>query len=105
MAFNREHGQGREALIIKLGVHAGPCIAVTLNGRLDYFGSTVNLAARLQAQSRGGDIVLSSSLAADPAVAALLAGLPVDAETARVKGFEGVVAFLRVRPLESASAA
>lgn len=105
MAFNREHGAGREALIIKLGLHAGPCIAVTLNGRLDYFGSTVNLAARLQAQSRGSDIVLSSSLAADPAVAARLAGLPVDAEQARVKGFEAPVAFLRVRPTEAASAA
>jgi class 3 adenylate cyclase len=105
MAFNREHGSGAEALIIKLGVHAGPCIAVTLNGRLDYFGSTVNLAARLQAQSRGGDIVLSSSLAADPAVAARLAGLPVDAESARVKGFEAPVAFLRVRAAEAAPVA
>jgi class 3 adenylate cyclase len=105
MAFNREHGAGREALIIKLGLHTGPCIAVTLNGRLDYFGSTVNLAARLQAQSRGSDIVLSSTLAADPAVAAQLAGLPVDAESARVKGFEAPVAFLRVRPTEAATAA
>ncbi|MBV8534712.1 MAG: adenylate/guanylate cyclase domain-containing protein, partial [Alphaproteobacteria bacterium] len=105
MAFNREHGQGREALIIKLGLHAGPCIAVTLNGRLDYFGSTVNLAARLQAQSRGSDIVLSEALAADPAVTAQLAGLPVDAETARVKGFDAPVAFLRVQPGEAASAA
>ncbi|HTY70066.1 MAG TPA: adenylate/guanylate cyclase domain-containing protein [Alphaproteobacteria bacterium] len=105
MAFNREHGQGREALIIKLGLHTGPCIAVTLNGRLDYFGSTVNLAARLQAQSRGSDIVLSQALAADPAVAARLAGLPVDAESAQVKGFEAPVAFLRVRPAEAAGAA
>jgi class 3 adenylate cyclase len=105
MAFNREHGQDREALIIKLGLHAGPCIAVTLNGRLDYFGTTVNLAARLQAQSRGGDIVLSEALAADPAVAARLAGLPVDAESARVKGFEAPVAFLRVQPAAAASAA
>src|SRR3546814_2334232 len=44
-----------EAIVIKLGLHRGPCIAVTLNDRLDYFGSTVNLAARLQGQSRGGD--------------------------------------------------
>lgn len=45
-------------LVLKLGVHAGPVIAMTANGRLDYFGRTVNLAARLGAQSRGGDIVL-----------------------------------------------
>jgi class 3 adenylate cyclase len=44
--------------VLKLGVHAGPAIAMTANGRLDYFGRTVNVAARLGAQSRGGDIVL-----------------------------------------------
>ena len=42
---------GGDAIVIKLGLHAGPCIAVTLNDRLDYFGSTVNLAARLQGES------------------------------------------------------
>ena len=103
-AFNREHGQGREALIIKLGLHAGPCIAVTLNGRLDYFGSTVNLAARLQAESEGGDIVLSPALAADPAVAGLLKGLSIASESARVKGFDAPVAFLRLRPVAAAAA-
>jgi class 3 adenylate cyclase len=45
-------------LVLKLGVHAGPVIAMTANGRLDYFGRTVNVAARLGAQSRGEDIVL-----------------------------------------------
>jgi class 3 adenylate cyclase len=45
-------------LVLKLGVHAGPAIAMTANGRLDYFGRTVNVAARLGGQSRGGDVVL-----------------------------------------------
>jgi adenylate cyclase len=45
-------------LILKLGVHAGPVIAMTANGRLDYFGRTVNVAARLGEQSRGQDVVL-----------------------------------------------
>jgi adenylate cyclase len=45
-------------LVLKVGVHAGPVIAMTANGRLDYFGRTVNVAARVGAQSRGGDIVL-----------------------------------------------
>lgn len=103
-AFNREHGQGGEALIIKLGLHAGPCIAVTLNGRLDYFGTTVNLAARLQTESEGGDIVLSSGLAADPAAGALLKGLPVDAASALIKGFDTPVTFLRLRPAAAAVA-
>jgi class 3 adenylate cyclase len=33
-------------------------IAMTANDRLDYFGRTVNVAARLGDQSRGGDVVL-----------------------------------------------
>jgi adenylate cyclase len=45
-------------LVLKLGVHVGPVIAMTANDRLDYFGRTVNLAARLGDQSRGGDVVV-----------------------------------------------
>jgi class 3 adenylate cyclase len=89
-------GHGGEAIVIKLGLHKGPCIAVTLNERLDYFGSTVNLAARLQMQSIGGDIVLSTDLADDPAVAPVLRGRTLRAEIAAVKGFEHPVSFVRI---------
>lgn len=41
-------GQRHEDLILKIGLHEGPCLAVTLNDRLDYFGQTVNIAARVQ---------------------------------------------------------
>ena len=60
-------------LTLKAGVHVGPCIAVTLNDRLDYFGSTVNLAARLEGQSTGEDIVISSAVYDDPEVRSFLA--------------------------------
>ncbi|MGD1877151.1 MAG: adenylate/guanylate cyclase domain-containing protein [Kiloniellaceae bacterium] len=95
----KEQGQvgAERPLIIKLGLHEGPCIAVTLNGRLDYFGSSVNMAARLQGQSEGGDIVLSEAVAADPAVAALLAGLDCRRETTALKGFDAPVDFRRIR--------
>jgi class 3 adenylate cyclase len=97
-AFNRAQGLAvDDGIVIKLGLHAGSAIAVTLNDRLDYFGSTVNLAARLQGQSRGGDIVLSDALALDPAVAPLLAGLDASLEQAQIKGFERPVAFERIR--------
>ncbi|HYX29617.1 MAG TPA: adenylate/guanylate cyclase domain-containing protein, partial [Pyrinomonadaceae bacterium] len=52
----------RQPLSLKAGLHVGPCIAVTLNERLDYFGSTVNLAARLEGQSTGQDIVISNDV-------------------------------------------
>lgn len=57
-----------QALTLKAGLHTGPCIAVTLNDRLDYFGSTVNLAARLEGQSTGDDVIISSAVYSDPAV-------------------------------------
>jgi len=63
---------GMQPLSLKAGIHVGPCIAVTLNDRLDYFGSTVNLAARLEGQSTGEDVVISSSVQADPEVRELL---------------------------------
>jgi class 3 adenylate cyclase len=62
----------RQPLTLKAGVHVGPCIAVTLNDRLDYFGSTVNLAARLEGQSTGEDIVISSEVYDDPEVRSFL---------------------------------
>jgi class 3 adenylate cyclase len=88
-----QEGRG---IVLKVGLHDGPVIAVTLNDRLDYFGATVNLAARLQAESRGGDVVLSRVLAADPGVAAQLDRQQASEEQARLKGFDRPVDFLRL---------
>lgn len=88
-----------EQLVLKVGVHAGPSVVVTLNDRLDYFGSTVNMAARLQGQSAGNDIVLSQAVAADPAVREILADVPKREEKVALKGFTEPVGFLRVLSL------
>ncbi len=40
--------RGKSDLIVKIGIHEGPCLAVMLNERQDYFGQTVNIAARVQ---------------------------------------------------------
>ncbi len=93
--FNAGHSE--TPLAIKLGLHEGACIAVTLNDRLDYFGSAVNLAARLQDESRGGDIVISGTMAAGAAVAPLLEGLEAVPEEAALQGFDQPIRFLRVR--------
>jgi class 3 adenylate cyclase len=83
-------------LILKVGVHAGASVVVTLNDRLDYFGSTVNMAARLQGQSTGGDIVLSTAVAEDPAVREIIAAVPKRPETVALKGFTEPVGFIRL---------
>jgi len=62
----------RLPLSLKAGLHAGPCIAVTLNDRLDYFGSTVNMAARLESLSTGNDVIISGAIYDDPEVRALI---------------------------------
>jgi class 3 adenylate cyclase len=97
-AFNRKQESAGPQLVIKLGVHGGPTIAVTLNDRLDYFGSTVNMAARLQGESQGGDIVLSPEIAEDVSVAPVLAGMQVARDQARLKGFDQPTLFFRLRP-------
>ncbi len=92
--FNRD--SGREPVIIKLGLHCGRCISVTLNNRLDYYGTAANKAARLEAQSTGGDIVLSPEFAADPEVAQVLGDIPLREESAELKGFPEPIRFLRI---------
>jgi class 3 adenylate cyclase len=83
---------GGPALTLKAGLHVGRCIAVTLNDRLDYFGSTVNFAARLEGQSTGGDVIISAAVYADPEVQELLegpgAGLTATRFEIPLKGFE-----------------
>jgi len=59
---------GEPALRLKAGIHHGPCIVVNLNNRLDYFGSTVNIAARLPNLSVGGEAIISESVYHDPEV-------------------------------------
>ncbi len=48
--------RGTEDLIVKIGIHEGPCLAVMLNERQDYFGQTVNIAARVQSLSTSQEI-------------------------------------------------
>ena len=93
--FNAEH-EGEMDIAIKLGLHKGPCIAVTLNERLDYFGGTVNMAARLQGRSEGGDIVISDALLVEPEVKALLAGKALREERAVIKGYDQPVPYYRL---------
>lgn len=84
------------ALTIKLGLHAGPALAVGANGQLDYFGHTVNVAARIQQESEGGDIVLTEALATCHAV--LLRGIPQQDFTATLRGTGETLTLRRLRP-------
>jgi class 3 adenylate cyclase len=75
-------------LVLKAGVHVGPCIAVTQNERLDYFGSTVNAAARLVGLSTGEDVVVSDAVFRDAEVAEIAGRLAVEPVVGELKGFD-----------------
>jgi len=72
-------------LVLKVGVHHGPAIAMTANGILDYFGRTVNLAARVAGQSLGGDVVVLADVLAQ---ASLPAGITTEPFTTRLRGLD-----------------
>jgi class 3 adenylate cyclase len=83
---------GARPFLLKVGLHMGHCIAVNLNGRLDYFGSNVNIAARLEPLSDGSDIIISTAVRDDPKVAAMLSEpdseLQIEPIAATLKGLE-----------------
>ena len=74
---------------VKLGIHEGPCLAVRANDRIDFFGTTVNTAARLQGRAGASELVLEREVAERDDVAALLEGLPRREFEADLKGIEG----------------
>jgi len=84
--------RGEPMLWLKVGLHKGPCIVVNLNDRLDYFGSTVNIAARLPGFSQGGELIFSEAIHDDPEVQEFLTQTVKPSSLARftgeVKGFE-----------------
>jgi len=93
-AFNSGHGS--PAIILKIGAHCGPSIAVTLNENLDYFGQTVNIAARVQSFADAGEICLTEALYTAPGVRELLAGHDVAPFDAPLRGVEGNARVYRV---------
>jgi adenylate cyclase len=75
-------------IAVKIGLHRGPTIAVTSNRLLDYFGRTVNIAARVQSASRSGEVLATEAVLSDPAVSEWRAreGVQATARTIALKG-------------------
>jgi class 3 adenylate cyclase len=64
-----------EDLLLKIGIHEGPCLAVTLNNSQDYFGQTVNMAARVQGLASSRAIFVTQPVVDDPKAAKILQSL------------------------------
>jgi class 3 adenylate cyclase len=82
---------------LKVGVYAGPCYVVTANGILDYFGQTVNLAARLQGAAGPGEVVLVERVADEAHGHGWLGKhAPGERFDAMLKGVDGPVRVTRI---------
>ena len=93
-SFNER--QPDKALILKIGVHKGAAIAVTLNDRLDYFGQTVNIAARVQNLADAGEIFVSEDVYNAAGVRDGLAAFAVEPRTAQLRGVQQELPVFRV---------
>jgi class 3 adenylate cyclase len=91
-------GHSREDLLLKIGIHEGPCLAVVLNDRQDYFGTTVNIAARVQALADSRNILATRSVVTDPQAFALLetSGLKPVSQSRALRGIVDEVAVYEI---------
>jgi class 3 adenylate cyclase len=88
-AAMRELNQGREQeeLLLKIGIHEGPCLAVMLNERQDYFGQTVNIASRVQNLATSRAILATEAVVDDPKTSQLL----------RTEGLQAIPQYVALR--------
>ena len=83
------------AVGLKLGGYAGPCYVIRANETLDYFGQTVNVAARLQGLAGAGEHIALAS--AWDAIADHGPLREVERFTAQVKGVPEALLLVRAR--------
>ncbi len=83
-----------EPLRLKIGIHRGSALVVNVRDHVDYFGQTVNIAARVQAAAGAGEVCMTAAVYDDPEVRAHLApfgDLPSEQRTLRGVGDPHVV--------------
>jgi class 3 adenylate cyclase len=68
LGAERQH----QSLRLKMGIHEGSCLAVTLNGQQDYFGQTVNIASRVQGLASSRSIMVTEPVVENAHARALL---------------------------------
>ena len=61
-ALNEFNHTISQELILKVGIHRGHSMAVTVNERIDYFGQNVNIAARVQGLADANEVYLTAEV-------------------------------------------
>jgi class 3 adenylate cyclase len=88
--------QPERSVSLKIGIHHGAAIAVTLNDELDYFGQTVNIASRVQEMADADEIWITEDVWHYPGVEVLLDSLPIEQRTAEFRGIERPMTVVRI---------
>jgi class 3 adenylate cyclase len=96
LSLNDSHRDNK--LLLKIGIHEGPCLAVVLNDRQDYFGRTVNIAARVQGLADSRLILATEPVVAHPKAMSLLetSGLKPVAQSRALRGIADEVAVYEI---------
>jgi class 3 adenylate cyclase len=100
--FNED--QPERPVSLKIGIHHGAAIAVTLNDELDYFGQTVNIASRVQEMADAAEVWITEAVWRYPGVRALLEPYPTEPRTAEFHGIEQPMTVVRVGSRRHAAA-
>lgn len=85
-----------EKMILKIGVHRGHSIAVTLNDRLDYFGQTVNIASRVQGLAEAGEVYITQDIYESPGVRDALGAYQVEPLETAIRGIREKVRVYKI---------
>lgn len=87
-----EDNRFNRSLKLKAGIHHGSCVAVNLNNKIDYFGSTVNIASRLVDYANADEAVISSTVSENEEVQSMLESQKFEyltkKEHVKLKGFD-----------------
>ncbi|QFY63881.1 adenylate/guanylate cyclase domain-containing protein (plasmid) [Rhizobium grahamii] len=93
LRLNTEHGS--DDLLLKIGIHEGPCLAVNLNDRQDYFGQTVNIASRVQGLADPNVIMTTEAIVGDAHVSEILRHSGI-ASVSRMEELQGIAREVRI---------
>lgn len=93
------NNSAKPVLMLKSSLHAGPCLAVNADGKLDYFGTSINLAARMVGCCQGGDLTVSAEFFERKEMAEFLKDCPLPADVMEIQ-FRGFPAPTSVRRIK-----
>ena len=97
---------GSQDLALNIGLHEGPCLAVTLNDRQDYFGQTVNIASRVQGLADPTAILATQPIVENAEVARLVSegGYKTSSRQMSLRGVSEAFTIYEIREREPAAA-